>query len=176
LPRGASVRNLFTVVAAGISWGIELNRLFRIALLLTLALLAGCSRPQFQDARGGTVDWHSLRGQWVVVNYWALWCEPCHKEVPALNNLDQRPDVTVLGVNFDGKTGKALRGAIRKMGISYRVLTVNPAKQFGWETPIVLPASLLVNPEGKLVEARFGVQTEKGVMARIRKSEDGTGS
>ncbi len=147
-----------------------------MALLLMLVILAGCSRTRFEDARGGTVDWQSLRGQWVVVNYWALWCEPCHKEVPALNNLDQRPNVTVLGVNFDGKTGGALRQAIHKMGISYRVLTSNPAKKFGWESPIVLPVSLLVNPEGKLVEARFGAQTEAGLMARIHQAEGGTGS
>ena len=147
---------------------------YRAVLVLSLGLLlAACSRTQFQDAQGGTVDWDGLRGQWVVVNYWALWCEPCRKEVPELNNLDQRPDVTVLGVNFDGKEGKALRQAIRKMGIDFRVLTTNPAKRFGWETPIVLPVSMLVNPEGKLVEARFGAQTEQGLLARIRRAGDG---
>lgn len=149
-----------------------LNPTFRVMLLLSFILLAGCSRTHFKDAQGQTLDWSSLRGQWVVINYWASWCQACGKAVPELNNLDQRANVTVLGVNFAGKKGAALQRAIRKMGIQYRVLTQNPAKALGWETPIVLPASLLVNPQGKLLEARFEATTEKAIMARIRKGKN----
>lgn len=149
-----------------------LNPTLRTVLLLSFLLLAACSRTHFRDAQGKTLEWSSLRGQWVVINYWATWCKECKEAIPELNNLDQRPNVTVLGVNFPGKQGAALRQAVEKMGIQYRVLTQNPAKALGWETPIVLPASFLVNPKGKLLEARFDATTEKAIMDRIHKAQN----
>ena len=137
-------------------------------------LLTGCSRGTFQDAQGRTLDWGSLRGQWVLVNYWATWCQPCYQEVPELNNLDQAPEITVIGVNYDGLQGERLDQAISKMAIHFRVLTSDPGQRFGWSQPVGLPASFLVNPDGELAEARFGRQTRAGILARIRGDDGGS--
>ena len=52
--------------------------------------------------KGDPVSLSDYRGQWVVVNYWAIWCKPCVKEIPDLAALhDRREDVTVLGLAFD---------------------------------------------------------------------------
>ncbi|WP_227519858.1 TlpA family protein disulfide reductase [Mangrovitalea sediminis] len=140
-----------------------------VGFLLLAFFLSGCSRSvSLTDADGRTIDWQSLRGQWVVVNYWAQWCGPCHREVPELNRLDEDPQVTVLGVNYDNKQGAALKRAIEDMGIHYRVLAVNPGEQLGWKIPLSLPATYLIDPQGKLEEARFGVQTRQGLLKRIR--------
>lgn len=138
-------------------------------ILLLILSVAGCSRHlSLSDAEGQKLDWASLRGHWVVVNYWAEWCGPCHREVPELNRLDKDSQVTVLGVNYDDKQGAALKKAISAMGIHYRVLTTNPGKQLGWKLPLTLPATYLIDPKGKLAEARFGPQTREGLLQRIR--------
>ena len=53
-----------------------------IALVL---LLGACGdKPE----TGGVPRLEDLRGQWVLVNYWAQWCKPCIEEIPELNQLD----------------------------------------------------------------------------------------
>ncbi len=134
--------------------------------LLALAL-AGCEKIELERAEGTKLNWDTLRGQWVLVNYWAEWCKPCLEEIPELNELDKAPDITVLGVNFDGVQGDALVELGERMGIGFTMLADDPGPGFGWKLPVALPATFLVNPDGDLVETRFGPQTEDELRALI---------
>ena len=101
-----------------------------------------------------------LRGQWVVINYWAQWCNPCIKEIPELNALDQKYDqVTVLGVNYDGATGPELAQQLQKLGVAFASLEADPAAQLGTPRPVVLPTTLVVDPDGQLAKTLTGPQT-----------------
>jgi peroxiredoxin len=89
-------------------------------LFLLLAQLSACysgSRPPHigtaapdftvQDA-DHKVTLHDLRGQIVVLNFWATWCPPCVEEMPSLEQLQQRyrsKGVVVLGVSIDDDNG-----------------------------------------------------------------------
>ena len=76
------------------------TRLCRIGILLALLPLAGCQNHEFEKSDGTVLQWESLRGHWVLVNYWAEWCKPCLEEIPELNSIDTASAVVVLGVNF----------------------------------------------------------------------------
>ena len=85
-----------------------------------LALLAGPARAQtgFEvqawpahkapplqagiDANGKPLLLKDLRGQALVINFWATWCEPCREEMPSLALLAQSQSgkLRVLAVNF----------------------------------------------------------------------------
>lgn len=143
-----------------------MNHLGSVLATGVLALLvSGCGGDAtFTTSEGESLAWDELRGDWVFVNYWAEWCEPCYKEIPELNRLDGKSDVTVLGVNFDREEGDALRNLMKEMGIEFQVLQQDPARTFDWEQPVSLPATMVVNPEGELVEVRFGEQTYEELM------------
>lgn len=128
------------------------------AAVMTLVLSA-CSDTTFETAQGRSLVWEEQRGGWVFVNYWAEWCKPCYEEIPELNRLDERAEVTVLGVNYDGEKGESLRSLMDDMGIRFRVLQSDPAAELGWDRPLSLPATMVVDPGGELVEARFGKQS-----------------
>jgi thiol-disulfide isomerase/thioredoxin len=126
------------------------------SLVLALSLIA-CG-----DGSGVTppAGLEQLRGQWVVINYWAQWCKPCIKEIPELNTLDQRyPEVTVLGVNYDGATGEELQGQVEQLGIAFAILENDPAVQLGIARPVVLPTTLILDPTGELQATLLGPQT-----------------
>jgi thiol-disulfide isomerase/thioredoxin len=43
-----------------------------------------------QDLSGKPVHMADLRGNVVLVNFWATWCPPCRKELPSLQALSAR--------------------------------------------------------------------------------------
>ncbi|WP_262492463.1 TlpA family protein disulfide reductase [Marinobacter sp. AL4B] len=137
-----------------------------LALSVGLAL-SGCSKVEMEKADGTLKSWDSYRGQWVLVNYWAEWCKPCLEEIPELNQLDKAPDISVLGVNFDGVEGETLQDLGARMGIEYTMLAKDPAPEFGWNIPMALPATFVVSPDGDLIETRFGPQTEDDIRTVI---------
>jgi len=138
-----------------------------LAVALLILVMSGCQKIELERAEGTKLNWDTLRGQWVLVNYWAEWCKPCLEEIPELNELDKAPDITVLAVNFDGVRGDALVELGERMGIEFTMLADDPGPGFGWTLPVALPATFLVNPGGDLVETRFGPQTEEELRAVI---------
>ncbi len=140
---------------------------FASALLL-IALLASCGGSQ---APVGALDLQALRGQWVVINYWAQWCKPCIKEIPELNELDQEFEgVTVLGVNYDGETGEELAAQIEKLGVAFTTLAQDPSAALGVPRPVVLPTTLILDPEGQLDATLVGPQTLETLAAATGQS------
>lgn len=127
-----------------------------LCLFVALSLFA-CAR---QDDTAGSLNLEDLRGQWIVINYWAQWCKPCIEEIPQLNALDQKySQVTVLGVNYDGASGSALEQQRQTLGVEFAGLATDPAAQLGTPRPVVLPTTLILDPNGQLVATLVGPQT-----------------
>jgi thiol-disulfide isomerase/thioredoxin len=129
----------------------------RLLCLGMLLALFGCAQ---KEAPGTAPGLDELRGHWVLVNYWAQWCTPCIEEIPELNKLNRIYDnVTVLGVNYDGVTGEELASQTQRLGLEFTSLEQDPAAELGVPRPVVLPSTLVLNPEGRLVTTLVGPQT-----------------
>lgn len=142
----------------------------RYMVLGLLLLLSGCGADVGLDQYGEKVPAGQLSDQWLIVNYWAQWCAPCRIEIPELNQLAQQLEgqaVSVLGVNFDGLQGDALRKASEDMQIGFRVLATDPAPRFGIERAQVLPVTYLISPDGELQATLPGEQTADGLREKL---------
>lgn len=138
--------------------------------LLALVLVA-CAQPDGQllqaDGREQNFNYAQWNGQWLLINYWAEWCGPCRHEIPELNRLNERADVQVLGVNFDGLRGAKLAAVAEKMAVAFPTLLTDPGARFAVARPSVLPVTLLIGPDGVLRETLRGPQTEASVLSAL---------
>ena len=96
------------------------TRLLCLASLVMLPALAtavdnlrsGAPAPAFQlnSSTGKPVSLAGLKGQIVLVNFWASWCGPCRKEMPILEQLNRKyrgKGVTLVGVNVEPNSSDA---------------------------------------------------------------------
>lgn len=71
---------------------------------------------------GDTVTLSDLRGTPVVLNFWATWCGPCRREMPALQAAAERFDgqVLVLGVD-QGEDPQIVQDFVTEMGVTFPI-------------------------------------------------------
>ena len=85
-------------------------------VLICLAL-AGCGEDWGADQHGSAVTAQQLKGQWLVINYWAEWCGPCRMVGPVVEELAKEYDGrAVIGkVNVDQNSGISSNYGIRNI-------------------------------------------------------------
>ena len=110
--------------------------------------------PDFSLAArdGGSVQLSSLRGQVVMINFWATWCGPCRQEMPLLEQLHAKYEplgFTLLGVNVEPDSAAATTW-LKGVPVTFPILfdTKNAvAEQFG---VMGMPSSVFVDREGRV--------------------------
>jgi cytochrome c biogenesis protein CcmG, thiol:disulfide interchange protein DsbE len=98
------------------------------------------------------------RGRWVLVNFWASWCDPCREESPALESFQRQnggPRFTVLGIDTRDLTDDGL-DFVDRYGLSYPQLRDGDGSRANDFGTTGVPESFLVDPKGKLVLIRRG--------------------
>jgi peroxiredoxin len=90
------------------------------------ALSAGAATPGFTlPARaGGTLSLDQLKGQVVMVNFWATWCGPCRQEMPLLEQIQQKYEplgFTVVGINVEPDSAAA-QAWLTGVGVTFPIL------------------------------------------------------
>lgn len=127
----------------------------------TNLLKAGTVAPEIalKTIDGKQFSLKSLRGKYVVVDFWASWCPDCRKDAPnvvAMYNKFHKKGVEFVGVSFDTKS-ESWKSAVEKLGIPYT--QVSDMKNMR-ESPVALaynikwiPTVYVIDPEGKVVLA-----------------------
>jgi len=123
---------------------------------------------------GGPFNLTSLRGRYVLVNFFASWCVPCQQEQPQLVRFAGEPsgDTAVVGVLFEDTPGPA-RAYLRANGGTWPALADSDVGQaaldWGVRGP---PESYLVDPNG-IVLAKFIGEVSAAYLERLVAEAEG---
>lgn len=101
---------------------------------------------------GGSVDLAELRGRVVLVNFWAVWCPPCRKEMPSMERLSkmmaQRP-FTILAANA-GETPQQIQSFLNEVPLTFPILLDRDSERMKAWRVFVLPTSFLIDKQGQI--------------------------
>jgi thiol-disulfide isomerase/thioredoxin len=117
---------------------------------------------------GPAFDLASARGQVVLLNFWASWCEPCRAEMPSLELLAQRhaaDGVQVITVNHR-ETDRALQRFVQELQFSLPVLRDmdgTASRAFGVR---IWPTTVVVGRNGRVRFSIIGEADWTGAKAR----------
>ena len=107
---------------------------------------------KLQEYKGELFDLEVYRGRVVVVNFWATWCAPCLKEMPALEKAWKKlreEDIMLVGVNL-GDTPRKIKRFLKHRPVSFPILMDIDSDTFEpWQIQR-LPTTYVVGPDGRI--------------------------
>lgn len=106
----------------------------------------------FTDAAGRTLSMAGFRGKVVLVNFWATWCAPCKREMPALDSVQSKlggPRFEVVALSLDRTGLKAVRPFFDELGLKNLGVYLDPQGKLQRAMDITrFPTTVLVDARG----------------------------
>jgi thiol-disulfide isomerase/thioredoxin len=137
-------------------------------------LLGSPVEIRFRKLTGEPARLSDLRGKFLVIDWWAPWCEPCLEAIPRLRELADRYKgrVEFIGIALDDDDD-AIEEAIREQSIPWPQYRVKG----GFESPIAkrfgidaLPTIWIVGPDGRLLDGNAGEDLTAALEKHLPKS------
>lgn len=134
---------------------------FFLVLLLSMWMLAPVNAASIQGKApnftlksntGKNIKLSELRGQVILLNFWASWCGPCRQEMPLLENLQKRYSAlgfTVLGVNVEEDSRQA-KTLLKDIPVSFPILFDTSNKVSKQYKVSAMPSTVMIDRNGNM--------------------------
>lgn len=124
--------------------------------------LIGKTVPDFTSNKtidGSDFTFSSLRGKYVLIDFWGVWCGPCVAEMPRVKEYAEKyaDKLTILGIN-SGDTKEKMVNFLNKNGYNWQQVmsgkdTDNLVLKFNVAG---FPTKFIIDPEGKIIQRYLG--------------------
>ena len=133
---------------------------------------ANMDAPDFEltDLEGNVHRLSDYLGQGVVLNFWGTWCEPCKREFPAIERQYksfEEQGVHVLAVNI-AQSNLEVKNYVKNMGMTFPVAIDKTKSVMNAYNVTVLPATILINADGKIEKIITGEMSETQIVAHMK--------
>ncbi|RKN84624.1 thiol-disulfide oxidoreductase ResA [Paenibacillus ginsengarvi] len=116
----------------------------------------GSTAPDFSltGLDGSKVSLSDYRGKPVIVNFWGSWCEPCIREMPAIQRQYEKwkdKGLVVLGLNLD-ESRVTVQSFVQQTGVTFPVLFDKELRMRDRYAVRYYPTTFFIDPQGKIVK------------------------
>jgi thiol-disulfide isomerase/thioredoxin len=160
---------------------MQFRRVITVLVMLNIMVCAQGEIVPFWDTpfqrlgSQGSLAPSSLKGSLIIVEFWASWCVPCRKTLPAIDSLSN-DSVGVYAISLD--ESKEVAASFYKASGPNTELVHDPAKKSGKMVALEgLPTLFIVNAEGVIVRRwdGFGLADKKYIVEMIEKELEDIG-
>ena len=111
-----------------------------------------------KDIDGREISTATWQGKVAILNFWATWCPPCRKEIPALAALQEKyqRDLVVVGVLQDSASIDVVRAFNRSVRVNYPIVQTTADIDAVTGQILALPTTWLVDRAGRVVATHVG--------------------
>jgi len=110
------------------------------------------------DLTDEPIDLLGLRGELIILNFWATWCEPCIVEMPILQSIHedfQDDTVQVIGVNM-GESPAIIQHWITENDFTFRIIPDEQAAIVRQYRLRGQPSTFIISPQGIITHVFYG--------------------
>ncbi|MGL4449168.1 MAG: redoxin family protein [Shewanella sp.] len=109
----------------------------------------------FNDVDGKAIDFSQYKGKVVMVNFWATWCPPCVRELPAIERLATKfkaEEFALLPVSIDADGKQQVQPFLTSLGMGNFNSYYDPTQKLGQVFPLdTIPATFILDQNGQLI-------------------------
>ena len=114
-----------------------------------------------KDTKGVIFTEKNTRGKYLVINFWATWCTPCLKEIPAFVKFyeENSDHVEILGLDFEPVDLEIINDYVERFSINYPIVLYNEdndSEYSNFGEVIGMPTTQIYSPEGELLHTFMG--------------------
>ncbi len=133
----------------------------------------GQRAPDFTlvDLDGRAIRLSDLRGEPVLLNFWATWCPPCRAEMPELARVagEQQGNVRVVGVNLQGEPGE-VRSFAAQAGVHFPILLDRDLAVAHNYLVRAIPTTYFLDRDGVIRDVQVGGMTRQRILQGITRA------
>lgn len=150
LPKAILI-TLFVAIQLCLNWGIQ----------TVLPQQNQYPDLQFQNLQQQQVPLQHWVSKPTVINLWASWCPPCHREMPVLHQAQQDyPDIHFVMLN-QGETPDTVQDYLRQYRFNFQHVLFDPQGDMATQMNMYgLPSTLFFNAQGQLAHRHMGELTQ----------------
>jgi thiol-disulfide isomerase/thioredoxin len=113
------------------------------------------------DTKGVIFTEKNTRGKYLVINFWATWCTPCLKEIPAFVKFyeENSDHVEILGLDFEPVDLEIINDYVGRFSINYPIVLYNEdndSEYSNFGEIVGMPTTQIYSPEGELLHTFMG--------------------
>jgi peroxiredoxin len=125
-----------------------------------------------ETLQGDSISLEALRGEVVLVNFWATWCPPCRVEMPGFERVyreKHEEGFTIVGISTDRAGTGTVRTFLEERGITFPVAMASGTVVQDFGGVRTLPTSFLIDRQGVVRHEVRGIFAEPALRSAVNR-------